>query len=142
MITFLNTDLDVISDHEPTLLVVALSRTGRVHPPTQPPLAREDGTWFVNFETYVESHTPEATAADILDAIEALDGDERAFWDACRSRVLDLGFEVGAGRSQSFDLSPSIVARAAAVGLAIRVTRYPEVRESASRSATDSRSSS
>ncbi len=125
MTTFLNTDLDVVSDRDPTPLVAALEREGNVHQLTPAPIANDDGTWFVNFETFVRPHTAEATAASIVDAIENLDADERALWDACRSRVLDLGFDAGKGDVLAMTLSPRTVARAAAAGLAITVTIYP-----------------
>ncbi len=141
MTTFLNTDLDVVSDRDLTVLVDAFARGGVVHALCDAERG-DDGEWSMTFEAFASPHTPESTTRALLDAIEALDGPARDLWLACRMRAIDLGFEAGTVERVHAELSPDTVARVAAAGLAIRVTIYPALMESASPSASGSRSSS
>ena len=120
---FLNTDLDVVTRRDPAPLVAMMEHLGV--PALNDPFTREDGAWFVNFEIMARSDTLESTVVAILDAIEKLTGEAREIWYVATTRELHLGFE-GGDEPQAFTeaLSSEALARAAHVGLSLRVTLY------------------
>lgn len=90
----------------------------------------EDGSWFAVFETDVSFEEPDANIAALLDVVETLGAEEKAIWSACAQREFDLGYECGdAPPVFTQVLRSETLARAVAVGAALRVTIYPVARE-------------
>lgn len=61
----------------------------------------------------------------LVGAVERLGQDERSVWDACVSRILDVGVECGSDPYSHVEwISEDLVRRAAALHLALRFTVY------------------
>lgn len=127
MIAYLNTDLDLVSPDDPTSLVTALESGGlmrALHPPSE-----SDGRWFVMFEAEEDGPTsrePQTHIAAMLTAIEALSGPQRAAWDRCPKRELNLGFDRSAEQQTlAAAIPPAMLARMAAAGVSLQLTLYP-----------------
>ena len=124
LITYLNTDLDLISDSDLTALASALE-TGGVFPLHV--TRGEDGRWYATFETDKQHTEPEANIAAMLTVVESLDASLRSAWARCSLRVFDIGYDCGLepwGFNQA--LSSETLRRIAAAGASLRVTLYPD----------------
>ena len=122
-IRYLNTDLDLVASRDLTTLATALESRGVF------PLhvaQSQDGCWYASLETSEEFRDPESNAASLLKAIETLDNDSRELWLACTSRELNIGYECG-DEPWAFNhqLTAATLARAAALGISLRITLYP-----------------
>jgi hypothetical protein len=147
-IHYLNTDLDLIADHDLTPLVDALQAGGMteiyrieengrragLELASGPGSARVTGDDVndgrVDFDGVSDrdrdAYRPATTIAGLLDVLEAMDADTRAAWDACRVREFNIGYGCGDrpwGLHQSLDAS--LLARVAALGAGLRITIYP-----------------
>jgi hypothetical protein len=122
-IHYLNTDLDLVAEHDLTALAAALDSRGVF------PLhvdQRDDGKWYATLETEEQFAQPQANIVALLTAIEALDASARALWSGCSSREFNLGYDCG-DEPWAFNhqLTPETLARMAALGISLRITLYP-----------------
>jgi hypothetical protein len=125
VIHYLNTDLDVISSADLTLLVSAF-KAGGVHPLYDVALD-DDGQGYVTFETSEKHTEPEPNIAAMLAVIESLSADLQAVWEGCSRREFNIGFDCGL-EPWAFNqgLSAELLGRMAAAGASLRVTLYPD----------------
>lgn len=124
VITYLNTDLDLVSDDDPTPLASALE-SGGVFPLH---ITRgEDGQWYATFETEEQYSEPEANIAAMLAAVESLDASLRSVWAGCSLREFNIGYDCGL-EPWAFNqgLSSETLRRMSAAGASLRVTLYPD----------------
>lgn len=122
-ISYLNTDLDLTSDDDLTILANALAARGvlPIHLAQEP-----DGSWLAIFETEDQHGQPEANIAVMLDAIETLPEPLRPVWFGCTRRELNIGYECGEDPWDfSHALSASLLERISAIDAALRITLYP-----------------
>ena len=123
LITYLNTDLDLVSAEDLSELAAALETLG------VPPLhvgEGGDGRWHGTFETTEHFDDVEPNVAAIVTAIESLPPALRATWNACTLRELNAGYDCG-DEPWAFQqgLSNAVLARLAATGASFRITLYP-----------------
>ncbi len=129
---YLNTDLDLISEHDLTSLVAALEQRGvfALHC-TQV----DDGKWYsvLEVETNADApglENPQATISLFLEAIESLDAAQRAQWDDCSKREFNIGYYCGDERL-IHELRPETIVRMAQAGLALGISLYSQPKEPA-----------
>ena len=124
VITYLNTDLDLISDSDLTALASALE-TGGVFPLHV--TRGEDGRCYATFETDEQHTEPEANIAAMLTVVESLDASLRSVWAGCSLREFNIGYDCGL-EPWAFNqgLSSETLRRIAAAGASLRVTLYPD----------------
>lgn len=91
-ITYLNTDLDLVSKHDLTALAAAFE-AGEVR--ACHTTLCEDGLWRAMFETDEQYDAPEASIAAMLRVIESFAAPLRLTWDNCRLREFNLGYDCG-----------------------------------------------
>jgi hypothetical protein len=123
VIHYLNTDLDLVSEHSLEALGAAFASRGI------PPLQlnrREDGHWYATLETEEPFREPEPNIVAFLAAIEGFDDRTRERWNACHSREFNIGYDCG-GEPRAFhqQLTAPTLARMAALGISLRITLYP-----------------
>jgi hypothetical protein len=125
-IHYLNTDLEIVSSHDPNPLVAALTLRGLW---LLSAFERSTGQWFANFEAdNGEEHhgQPEPDILAMLSAIESLSGSAKEFWAACISRDFNIGYEGGAEpKAVEHQVTAATLARMTALGIALRITVYP-----------------
>lgn len=124
LITYLNTDLDLISAGDVTALAVAFEAAG-VRPlhVTQ----GEDGLWYACFETYEQHTQPEPNIAAMLAVVESLTPTLSSVWAGCSRREFNIGYDCGlAPWSFNQGLSTELLGRIAAAGASLRFTLYPD----------------
>lgn len=122
-ISYLNTDLDLISQADLTELASQLESLGVS--PLHVTLGG-DGRWHAIFETDHQHAEPEPNIDKILTAIESLAEPLRAIWNQCDLREFNIGYDCGE-EPWSFNqgLSPQLLGRMAAVHASLRITLYP-----------------
>lgn len=123
-ITYLNTDLDLVSDHDLRMLANALD-AGGVYPLHV--THGDDGRWYATFETRGEPHEPETHIAAMLLVVEALAPDARREWEQCSQREFNIGYDCGAepwGFNQG--LSAPLLQRMSEARASLRITIYPD----------------
>ncbi len=123
-ITYLNTDLDLVSAEDLTALGAAFEAAG------VPPMhvtRGEDGLWYARFETDEQYTEPESNIAAMLTSVEALAPSLRSAWAGCSLREFNIGYDCGL-RPWAFNqgLSAALLGRMAAAGVSLRVTLYPD----------------
>jgi hypothetical protein len=143
-IHYLNTDLDLVADHELDALVDALEATGltAVHH------FEVDGRFRAGLELADgpgagrsgdggpdpdrDAYRPQTTIAGMLDCVERLDPAARAAWDGCAVREFNIGYECG-DTPWAFHqgLDNALLARVAGAGAGLRITLYPTAAEGA-----------
>src|SRR4051794_22845012 len=91
---YLNTDLDLVCTRELTPLTEALNANGLR--PLHVTLS-ENGLWYSILELSADANQsgPEETIGLMLNAIEAVDGEAKALWDACSTRDFNIGYDCG-----------------------------------------------
>jgi len=124
VIHYLNTDLDLTSTHDLTVLAAAFEAAGVfcLHVSQG-----QDGPWCACFETDVQHGEPEPNIAEILTVVERLDPPLRSVWAGCSLREFNIGYDCGL-KPWAFNhgLSANLLGRMAAAGVSLRVTLYPE----------------
>lgn len=127
VITYLNTDLDLVSTDDLTELAEVFKSQG-VYPLHV--THGGDGLWYSVFEASLDQHEPESHISKMLSVIEQLSPELRMAWEKCSLRVFDLGYDCGL-RPWAYNqgLSTALLARIAAAGATLRITIYPETRE-------------
>jgi hypothetical protein len=123
-ICYLNTDLDLISAEDLTVLAAAFEGGG------VPPLhvtQGADGLWYATFETSAQFAEPEPNIAAILAIVESLARPLRSLWDECTRREFNIGYDCG-DEPWAFNqgLPADLLGRMAAAGASLRVTLYPD----------------
>jgi hypothetical protein len=123
-ISYLNTDLDLISSDDLTALAAVFESRGVF------PLSvthREDGLWYAIFETQDQHTEPEPNIAAMVAVVESLAEPHRSIWSRCTAREFNIGYDCGA-EPWAFNqtLSAGLLGRIAAVGASLRVTLYPD----------------
>jgi hypothetical protein len=125
IISYLNTDLDLICARDLTPLTSALDARG------VRPLSVDqggEGLWYSILEitNEAEPDEPETTICAMLDAIEAIDGEAKEIWMNCIKREFNVGYECG-DEPWAFNqgLTNSTLKRMASVGASFRITLYP-----------------
>ena len=119
---FLNADLVLTARFDLRPLASAFTRNGLI---LLGDVAAKGGVWRATFESNLVKPTPEGALANILAAVESLDDVQRAAWEKCLSRCLDLGYESGDGSFESTGLiSNSTLSRIATSGASMAVTIY------------------
>ena len=123
-IGYLNTDLDLRAAKDLAPLAAALEALG-VHPLFPP--SNEGAESCVTLETDDYHREPETTMTAMLAAIESLDGEAGAAWEACTLREFNIGYDCG-DRPWAFNtgLSNRTLRRLAAAGATLRITLYPQ----------------
>jgi hypothetical protein len=121
---YLNTDLDLISPEELTVLAAVFeSRSLFPLHVTQ----RDDGLWYATFETEDQHAEPEPNIAAMVAVVESLAEPHRSIWSACTRREFNVGYDCGpAPWAFNQGLSSGLLGRMAAVGASLRVTLYPD----------------
>lgn len=120
-IEYLNTDLDLVCDVDPAILVSKLEAADlAVHVSSG-----EDGLFYVLCEDSNETE-PEPNLVRLLDAIEALSGPARDLWNRCSKREFNVGYDCG-DEPWSFNqgISNEVLRRMANSGSSFRITLYP-----------------
>jgi hypothetical protein len=122
-IRYLNTDLDLESADDLSLLATALDARDIF------PLHAErveDGLFIARFETNDTFDEPEANLLAFLAAIDSLYVPERVVWDSCRVRMFDIGIRSGIEPQWvQQTISSQTLRRIADVGADLRITLYP-----------------
>jgi hypothetical protein len=123
-ICYINTDLDLVSAADLTLLAAALKEKG------VPPLhvtRGDDGLWYSILETDTDFVEPEPNIAVMLNAVESLKGPLRSAWSRCKLREFNIGYDCG-NEPWAFNqgLSSGLLSRIAASGATLRITIYPD----------------
>jgi hypothetical protein len=122
-ITYLNTDLDLISSDELTALATVFEARGLF------PLhvsRRDDGLWYASFETQDQHTEAEPNIAALVAVVESLAEPHRSMWSGCTRREFNIGYDCGSepwGFTQA--LSSGLLGRVSAVGASLRITLYP-----------------
>ena len=120
--TYLNTDLDLISADDLTLLAEAFASAGVT--PLHVTRA-EDGLWYARFETDPQFGEPETNIAAMLGVLDTLPPPLRAVWDGCTRREFNVGYDAGLEPwSFSHTLSAALLGRMAASGASFGLTLY------------------
>ena len=123
-ITYLNTDLDLVSTDDLRPLAASLAARGLF---TLHVERREDGRWYASFETDEQLSEPEPTIAAMLMAVESLTELHRAMWWACTRREFNIGFDCSTTpRAFTQTLSSSLLRRIVALDASLGVTLYAE----------------
>ena len=120
-IRYLNTDLDLVSGLDPSMLASELEEQGlavHVHP-------GDDGLFYVLCEDRNDSE-PEPNIRRLMDAVDELSVDSRRIWAQCSKREFNVGYDCG-DEPWSFNqgLSNDIIRRIADCGASFRITLYP-----------------
>jgi hypothetical protein len=123
-ISYLNTDLDLISADELNALARAFEAGGVE--PLHVTLGH-DGLWYATFETDKGHDEPEPNIAAMLAVVESLTEQLRSVWDGCTKREFNIGYDCGA-KPWAFNqgLSAALLGRMVAAGASLRVTIYPD----------------
>lgn len=124
IITYLNTDLDLISSSDLTELAAAFESAtmcvGHVTP-------GDNGLWYAMFEAWDEVNEPERHISIMLSVVESLAPELRHVWDSCSLREFNLGYDCG-DEPWAFNqgMSAALIGRMAAVNASFRLTLYPD----------------
>ncbi|GAB4162314.1 MAG: hypothetical protein Tsb009_39330 [Planctomycetaceae bacterium] len=120
-IQYLNTDLDLVCDVDPTLLVDEMDSQGLYADVNR----GEDGLFYVICEDDNDTE-PEPNIRQLLDAVDALSEDARKLWTRCSKREFNVGYDCG-DEPWSFNqgLSNEVLRRIADCGASFRITLYP-----------------
>lgn len=124
IISYLNTDLDLIAANDLTELAAVFEANG-IRPLHV--TRGDDGLWYATFETDKQYAEPAPNIAAILGVVEALSPPLRSIWDGCSRREFDIGYDCGIepwGFNQA--LSVELLERMSAAGASLRVTLYPD----------------
>ncbi len=123
-IQYLNTDLDLVCDVDPTLLAKEFESHGLAVVVTP----GDDGRFYVLCEDMNDTE-PEPNIKRLLDAADALSVDARELWARCSKREFNVGYDCG-DEPWSFNqgLSNAVLRRIAECGASFRITLYPHRR--------------
>ncbi len=122
VIQYLNTDLDLVCDIDPTPLVAELDSLDLYVHVTH----SSDGLWYVLCEDNSDTTEPERNVVGLLNAVDSLTEVASAIWERCTKREFNVGYDCG-DEPWAFNqgLSNDTLRRMAACGATFRVTLYP-----------------
>ena len=128
-IQYLNTDLDLVCDVDPS----GLAREFRNCNLSVHVTPGEDGLFDVLCEDNNDTE-PEPNIKRLLDAVDSLSDESRIIWERCSKCEFDVGYECG-DEPWWFNqgLSNETLRRIAESGASFRITLYPQRPESVSR---------
>ena len=130
-VRYLNTDLEIESKGELSKIVEEFAESVLVlhHGEVR-------GYQHASFEIAGGSVDADGTINSFCLLLESLPNEVREVWDACCSRVFDVGYQSGAS-PQTFrsEIRASTIQRVANTGASVVITIYPEIQESPSASA-------
>jgi hypothetical protein len=122
-ICYLNTDLELESEHDLKNLADAFTANGAfaLHV-----TLGKDGIWYAWIETNESYSDLESNIDALLSILESFPPSLRADWDQCRLREFNTGYDCGTepwafNQGWSFDL----LARVVKAGASLRITLYP-----------------
>ena len=124
VITYLNTDLDLVSADDLTELAgVFEAAEGHMGHVTH----GENGLWYAMFEVWSELNEPERHISLMLLVVESLAPELRRVWDNCSLKEFNLGYDCG-DEPWAFNqgLSAALTGRMAAAQASFRLTLYPD----------------
>ena len=123
IIKYINTDLDLIGEHDISALAAALC-VGRMHALYLQQVAEKH--WEGHFETTDQFTEPEDNINDMVTVIEGLGPALRNDWDRCSKREFNIGYGCGT-EPRSFEqrLGNQLLHRIARAGATIGITIYP-----------------
>ena len=120
-VKYLNTDLELVSENDLSTVIAVFGEDVvllSAH--------RSAVKHVAIFEIAGSTADPESIIEYFCMLAESLDEEARAVWDACHSRVVDVGFEGGTDHaSYASTIDARTVARMAANGMSFRVTVHP-----------------
>lgn len=123
--SYLNTDLDLVSDDDLTPLVAELENRGLM---TLHCARLDDGRWLASLESLTQHAEAAETIAELLTAIEGLPPGPMAGWRACNVREFNVGYEFGSQpRVLTQAMPAALLSRIVDVGASVRVTIYPDL---------------
>ena len=128
-IQYLNTDLDLVCDVDPSGLAREFEKRDLVARVTP----GDDGAFYILCEDSNDTE-PEPNIKRLLDAVDSLSDKSRIIWERCSKREFNIGYDCG-DEPWSFNqgLSNEILRRIAESGASFRITLYPQRPESESR---------
>lgn len=127
-IQYVNTDLDLACDFDPSMIASEFEARGlSVHV-----TPGNDGRFYLLCEDCNDTE-PEPNIKCLLDAVDALSDDSRKLWARCSKREFDIGYDCG-DEPWSFNqgISNDVLFRMANCGASLRITLYPHRPESES----------
>lgn len=119
---YLNTDMDLESNHDISVLADVFQKQGIVlilHV-----TRAENGKWYASFETHQQYPDPEANICGFLNQIEGLNSDARTVWRTCVKREFNIGYECGK-KPWAFNTALSSPTLKRIADAALRITLYP-----------------
>ncbi|MCB1511677.1 MAG: hypothetical protein KDJ36_12315 [Hyphomicrobiaceae bacterium] len=116
---FLNVDVELRSDKGISQLLTAFQKDVIV-------LRNEAALGLLVFElSNIEPRTIDEALHGYRELVTRLNPKDRAIWDGCRSRVFDIGIEVGTtARAEEFEISESAVRAVHDLRGAFKITVY------------------
>lgn len=122
--TYLNTDLDLVSKHDLTALATFFESRGMW---LLPVTHGNDGLWYATFEMHTDDTEPEPHIAAMLSVAESLKEPYHTTWTNCASREFNIGYGCG-NEPWAFNqrLSSELLGRIAAINADLRITLYPD----------------
>lgn len=122
--TYLNTDLILRTNSEPSDLIQALDKSPITMIFSGQPL---DSPWTTVFETESQEADAKVTIKKLLSGVSRLPKNLKSSWDACERKTLDIGFQCEGAKFCSEHVVPhDLVTQAAEFGLEIQITIYRE----------------
>ncbi len=126
-IRYLNTDLDLVSLDDLTVLAAIFDSRGVF------PLhvgREEDGLCYARIETQDSHREPEQNIAAMVAVVESLEEPHRSVWRQCTTREFNLGYNCGADPwAFNQGLSTDLLGRIAGIDASLRITTYPDREE-------------
>jgi hypothetical protein len=120
-IKYLNTDLEIESTHDLSLIIDDFGEDVMVHHHGE--IKGYQHASFSGEGMYVGA---DGAINAFCSLVENLSEEARKVWDGCCTHVFDIGYESGSTpRSFRSEVRASTIQRAAAVGASIAVTIYP-----------------
>ncbi len=121
-IKYLNTDLELESAHDLSLIVKKLHAEGCVILYD----GKLDELNFATFEVSLQSTNPDDTVGKFVKHIDSLPAEARTAFDNCCSRVVDIAFESGDEPSSfSSVLALGTIIELSRLGISVSITIYP-----------------
>ncbi len=121
IIQYLNTDLDLVCDIDPSKLASEFEARDLVALVT----LGDDGNFYVLCEDY-NGAEPESNIRRLLEAVDALSEESRKLWTRCSKREFNIGYECG-DEPWSFNqgIANDVLRRMGECNASFRITLYP-----------------
>ena len=120
-IKFLNVDLDIQSSQDISLMLKELGEKIFILHHEQ-----QENYYFARLEINIDAPNADETINYFCDLIENLSEDSQNIWDACFSKVFDIGYESGNQPNYfTSKINPVTVKRIANIDAGLNITIYP-----------------